>query len=225
MKRESGQKECLEILSRQNEFYRMREEEVQRKWMEIKKIRHDLYNSYILNLAYLENGQYEELRQFYCKAVGELKKPEEMICTGNIGVDSILNYKLKVMEEKQISIEKDIKVAADIRVCDRDLNALIGNLLDNVVEALEILPERERRLWITLHSDDTAMLFKTRNPYAKEDMELRDGKLLSTKAEAGEHGFGLKSVSDIVKKYNGSMEIVIEDNMLVITTLLYMGQK
>lgn len=211
-----------ELLHQQNEFYRTQCEEMERQRKNLRKIRHDMSNKYILEMSYLENGQYEELHQLYLREIGNLKNGEGIIKTGNIGVDSVVNYKLEIGRELSVRMNYEVKVGSEIILEDGELNILLGNLFDNALEAVGKLPKEKRVIDFKLCSDRTSLLFVISNTYYGTVKRDKTGKILTAKKDTGNHGIGLKNVKEIVDRHHGSMEIIAEDNRFEITVLLYM---
>ena len=123
------------ILKQQNEYVRISYEAYESQWSNLSKLRHDLKNSCVLEMDYLEKGRYDLLMAHYQKQVGAVKNREKFIYTGNIGIDSIVNFKLNTAKKMHIEVEKTIQITGQVSIDHIDLNILIGNLMDNAMEA------------------------------------------------------------------------------------------
>ncbi len=211
-----------ELLKQQNAYYRARYEEYEKKWAELGRLRHDMRNQYALEMTYLQNGQYEKLHQLYAAALDELKTGSTVVSTGNIGVDSILNYKITVAQQKEICVEKDIKAVGKITIDDRDMNRLVGNLFDNAIEAVGALETEQKKIYVKLRADKAAFLLVVKNPYQGERRRSEAEIPKTTKKDKENHGIGLKVVSDIIQKYHGKLEIKDEENVFSVSAFLYM---
>ena len=211
-----------ELLKQQNAYYRARYEEYEKKWAELGRLRHDMRNQYALEMTYLQNGQYEKLYKLYVAALDELKTRNTIVSTGNIGVDSILNYKITVAQQKEICVEKDIKAVGTITIDDRDMNRLVGNLFDNAIEAVGDLETEQKKIYVKLRADKAAFLLVVKNPYQGERRQQEAEMPKTTKKDKKNHGIGLKVVNDIIKKYHGKLEIKDEENVFSVSAFLYM---
>lgn len=211
-----------ELLKQQNAYYRARYEEYEKKWAELGRLRHDMRNQYALEMTYLQNGQYEKLYKLYVAALDELKTGNTIVSTGNIGVDSILNYKITVAQQKEICVEKDIKAVGKITIDDRDMNRLVGNLFDNAIEAVGDLETEQKKIYVKLRADKAAFLLVVKNPYQGERRQQEAEMPKTTKKDKKNHGIGLKVVNDIIKKYHGKLEIKDEENVFSVSAFLYM---
>lgn len=211
-----------ELIKQQNDYYKARYEDTQKQWNKLRKIKHDMKNNYVLELGYLEEGKYEELRNFYNEAIGNLASQEIIIDTGNIGIDSIINYKVELAKELSISVRKEVHVEGDINISNEDLNILLGNLFDNAIEAVSKLEESKRQIFFKLHSDKTAMFFQINNNFNGTLKKDYKNEIVTTKEDKESHGLGLKSIKEIVKRYEGKIDIEQRDNQFEVKVFLYM---
>ncbi len=96
--------------------------------------------------SYLEKGEYEKAAD-YSESMEELQSVKgEYVKTGNVAVDSILNYKLEVIERQTgCKPQLQIDIPCESMISEADLNIVLGNLLDNAGEALQNLT---KNIWI-----------------------------------------------------------------------------
>lgn len=124
-------------------------------------------------------------------------------------IDIIVNCKHAEALEKCIQFTYEIDYIGQIGVADIDMCALLANLLDNAIEACEKIAEEER--WISLKIKKVNdMLFI----WVQNSMELgkvEKSKFFETNKENKElHGLGMKSIDNVVKKYDGHKEYEIQ---------------
>lgn len=211
-----------EMLKQQNEYYRLRFEDMEKQWRKLRRIRHDLKNRYIMELEYLKKERYEELRNMYTAELGELQRENKMIESGNIGIDSVLNFKAEAAREAKIIVKHDIRAGADVNMSNGDLNTLFGNLLDNAIEAVVKMPEGQREIDLKLHIDETAILFLIANSFDGRVERNRKGEIVTTKPDKRNHGIGLRAVKEIVDRHKGIMTVETENGRFQVTVFLYM---
>ena len=214
-----------ELLKQQNAYYKARYEETQKQWETLRKIKHNMGNSYVLELSYLENGMYEELHELYQDAIGRLKNPKGVVDTGNIGIDSIVSFKLELAKELHIEVEMEVRTGGEIRIDNGDLNILMGNLFDNAIEASAKIPEEERKIDFKISSDATALLFEISNTFDGKLSENSEGEPETSKTDRKNHGIGLKAVREIVSRYDGTVVLRQENNIFTVKAILYYKEK
>lgn len=134
--------------------------------------------------------------------------------------DAILNSKLSLMREYQIRTEVTAHVPAQMRITDTELCVLLGNLLDNAIEACQRVSEEEGR-FIRIYMDTLQEQFYISVMNGMQGRAVRYGELFqSTKRGAGVHGFGLQRVDRIVRKYGGFLDRQSEDGVFATEVLL-----
>ena len=213
-----------ELLKQQNELFRLRYEEFENQWLKLRRMRHDMANSCALEMSYLEKGQYEQLMEHYHEKLGQIKQQGDVIHTGNIGIDSILNYKLEIAREYGIAVDRKIKIESEITISNIDLNILIGNLFDNAIEAVKELSPDKRRIRFFIRTNAARLLFVISNAYEGKRNRDKAGNFLTSKKDDFYHGLGLKEAGEIVKKYDGEMNINDADGEFSVKVFLYINQ-
>lgn len=150
---------------------------------------------------HLEQGNYELLGNYLNELNKDLTTVDTVLKTGNVMVDAILNSKISLAQSKNIKVDATAAVPKKIRVSDTDICVIIGNLLDNAIEAcckFEDEDKRFIRIYIGLLKQQ--LYISVSNSVGGEIK--KEGKIyFTTKNE--NHGFGLKRIDKIVSKYGG----------------------
>lgn len=212
----------INLLKQQNVYVKARYVEMEKQWLRLRRMRHNMANNCVLEMSYLEKKQYELLMEHYRERLGIIRKQEDVIQTGNITIDSILNYKLCVAGELQIVVNRIIEIADEVRISNLDLNILIGNLFDNAMEAVRGLKPEKRKIDLCIKTDKTAFLLEIRNPYEGRRQKDREGNFLTGKKDKIFHGLGLKEVKEIVKKYHGKFTVEEKEEEFRVGIFVYM---
>ena len=113
-------------------------------------------------------------------------------------VSVILNEYFQIAKNSDISIEIDVQVPPELFVTAADLYVLIGNTLDNAIEACMELPVEQRKIELKLKKHNDILFYEVSNPYFERYLRRVRGNY---------HGFGLKNVTKCVEKYNGKVDI------------------
>lgn len=159
--------------------------------------------------------------QKYIDDMGEfIENPNEIVSSGNMEIDSMLNYMLQQAKKELHIVNIKMQIPAAVSHFF-DLNVILGNLLENAIEAARQTEEKQLNVDIKLKQG--IMRIKIENSFHGE---LRKGQkgLLTTKEKAEQHGIGLSNVRKIVEKYNGVMEICPHDNLFCVKLILYMSK-
>lgn len=131
-----------------------------------------------------------------------------IVHTGNDILDYLINTKLSVMKNVDISVSGALSDLSAI--ADPDLVSIFGNIVDNIAEAIEPLNERKVEFLFAKEEENQIMIFKNSISYSvlKTNRELR-----STKKDKESHGFGHIIVEEIVNKLGGIMNYSETDSM------------
>jgi sensor histidine kinase regulating citrate/malate metabolism len=192
----------------QNAIMEQHYAEVENMYRKMREWRHDYHNHIQALATMLEQGDIEKAREFLYEIHDTLTKVDTVLKTGNTMVDAILNSKISLMYSKNIRVDATAKVPSELTVKDIDLCVIIGNLLDNAMEACEKLPEGSRfiRIYISVKGNHLYMSFT--NSAGKKQEKV--GMLFrSTKGVLG--GIGLSRVDSLVSQYGGYVTRASED--------------
>lgn len=165
---------------------------------------HDL-KLQVAGLRKLETGS---AREAYLKEIETLVQTyDSIVKTGNEVLDTILTQKSTYAEAQNIHLNC---VAQGQSVCfidPVDLYTMLGNALDNAIEYVKGAEEREKRIIdVLVHTRQRFLAITISNPLHSTPV-FEAGLPVSTKSQNGYHGFGLKSVRHIAKKYSGFLTI------------------
>lgn len=146
-----------------------------------------------------------------------IKKYEGMVLTDNQLLNTILSEKQIICREKNIRFSCIADGNAAPYVSPAEMYALLGNALDNAIEAVEKCAEQSHRvISMTMRSQQGVALIEVNNYYEGELRE-QDGTFESSKTDGGVHGYGIKSIKSIVKKHGGSVDIRTNDGIFTIS--------
>ena len=169
----------------------------------------------------LENGELDSCITFLNHYKRESIRYSGVAWTGIPEINFMLNIKVRKMEEKNIFFKVDSKIEK-IPMKDIDFVVLLGNLLDNAIEAAEKCEEGKGKITCIFRNINDMFIFKVKNTSIYKPYE-KNTKFYTSKKEKDEHGWGIESVKQIVRKYNGEIdfkydkdffevEIIISDN-------------
>lgn len=150
-----------------------------------------------------------------------MEEQKEFVSTGNKNIDSLMNYLLgKAMQQLQ-NVEHEITVPSDLEISTFDLNVILGNLIENAIEAAE----RSYDKWLSVYIffEKGMLAIEVKNSFSHE-LKADGDTYKTTKQEPG-HGIGLKNVKKVVEKYDGDMEILKADQQFEVNILLYLYEK
>jgi sensor histidine kinase YesM len=187
-------------------------EKMKNHTLEMKKLRHDIMK-YLDITAELVNSGKQEKALSYIKELGEKFSSSNyhLVTTASDIISATFNLKYSECLDKKIKCT--YQIVGDMNgVKDTDISILLYNLLENAIEACE---GQESPFIDVKICDNKAYLMIVIKNSLKENCEETNAKLTTTKADKNLHGFGLMTVSDIVKTYDGLMNISRDENVFV----------
>ena len=194
-------------------------EEVENMYRQTRGWRHDYRNHIQTMKAYLSMGRYEELAEYLDQLDMDLSQVDTVVKTGNVMVDAVLNSKISVARAKQIAVDAKARVPQHMSVAEVDLCVILGNLLDNAIEACMGIEEESQR-FIRIYIDvlQGQLYLYVLNATAGI-LKRRGNSYLSTK-DSREHGYGLMRMDRVVEKYHGYLDRQDEEGVFATEVLL-----
>ena len=189
----------------QDSVLRKQRDEVQNIYQTMRAWRHDYHNHIQSIKAMRAMGKDSELSDYLDNLEKDLDSIDIAIRTGNVGLDAILSSKVSIARKNSIEVNCTAKVPGELKITDVHLCAIVGNLMDNAIEACEKIPLGENgeatrfiRIYIGLFKNQLYISITNSTNVKKRQ---RVTELVTSKI--GEHGFGLRRIDKLVDKYDG----------------------
>ena len=153
----------------------------------------------------IRNNENEKALEYVSALSGELE-PSKIYCnTGIISIDSIVNYKFTKASEIGIMINSEIAIPYDLNLLTNELVAILGNLLDNAIEAS--YKAKEKYINFRIQYDKGTIIIIMVNSF-DGNLKIDENNYKTTKQDDLDmHGIGLNSVKAAIEKYNGEMQV------------------
>ncbi|MCM1245204.1 MAG: GHKL domain-containing protein [Roseburia sp.] len=211
------EKETLELQSQ----YQSKQLELMNQTVEqSREQRHDFLRHISMISYMIEQGEGKRLSDYLEEIQGNMAKKQQYVDTGNFVLDGILNYKIQEAVASEIRVEAEVKVPAELELSVYDMNIILTNLLDNSIEAVKNI--EDKRVQVYIMYSKSRLQIKIRNPFEGERIKEK-GNYITTKADKTKHGYGLKNIEKIVKKYDGIFEVREEEGEFIAEVILLFG--
>ena len=194
---------------------KIHDEEIIDMYTRMIRWKHDARNHISMILGLLEAGTKEEVISYINEITSNITKLDKNMYSNNIAINSILMSKMKMAEEKNIKVNLNLKIDSEIKISNVDICIIMGNLLDNSIEACSFI-EGDKFIDLKIVSEMNKLVVKISNNTNGYVNEV-NGKFLTTK-HSNMNGIGLIQVDKAVKKYNGYINRKHENN--IFTTYL-----
>lgn len=202
----------------QNDLMEKHCEEVQHMYQQTRGWRHDYRNHIQTMKAYLEMDELDKLSDYLGELDQDLTHVDTVLKTGNVMIDAILNSKLSLAKSKKIQIHAKAIVPKKLNISEVDLSIILGNLMDNAMEACDKVQEEERFIRVYIDILKGQLYIYVMN--AVNDKLTRRGKRYLSTKNSKHHGFGLMRVDNVIKKYDGYLERQDEEGVFATEIML-----
>lgn len=206
------------IASYQNEIMQKYYTEVENMYTKMRAWRHDYRHHIQAMKVHMANNEHEEIAKYLDMLDDDLTNVETVIKTGNRMADAILNSKLSIAAQNNIQVKAEAKIPVSLSIPEIDLCIVIGNLIDNAIEACMTLPEERRLIRIYMEMKGSYLYMSVLNT-ASGKKKNKTGNLFNSSKGDG-HGFGLSRIDGIIKKHGGYVTRASEDEAFSTEVLL-----
>lgn len=186
------------------ELERVYHAEIETLYQETRTWRHDFRNHIQAIKGCFSQGNYERLGSYLDAIDHSTDRIELRVNSGNELLDAIVSAKITRAEAAGITFSTDLSISDADPIDAVDFTTLVGNLLDNAIEASEKTVPTEGRSFIDLAISDetgTQLMISVENSMVEAPV-VEKGRYISSKA-TGDHGIGMSQIDGIVNKYEG----------------------
>ena len=179
---------------------------------------HDLKNQlFALKSAF---GEYNQAGMDKLNELCEnILKDKPLTYTGKEAIDALISAKYQQMKAHNINFRHSIFMIENDSVNMFDLCIVLGNLLDNAIEANDKIDDGKKEINMEMRQNGEYLYIKITNPL-NGDVNIENGRIKTTKKDALIHGFGLKTTEEISNKYNGSITYKHENGYFMVIVVL-----
>lgn len=218
--RESEQRNELENERQLFSIMRKQYEGILERLEQARQMRHDMRHFVIRVNGLLQDGDIEGIRDYlleYSAALSQSSLKNIAYCS-NSTVNAVAGYYLLTAEEEGIETSFDCRVDGKLPVSELEISGLLGNILENALEACRRMESGKRYIHVTLRSEaDGFLVFVVENSY-NGIVRKKGERFLS--AKRNEPGTGLESVKNSVGRRNGICKIEYDDRMFRVNVFM-----
>lgn len=213
------EKQAKDFIEQQNRYYENQLQIINASLEASSILRHDMKNHLHTIFTDINTGNISEAKKHISDIVDVYSARTEIIHTGYSAIDSIVNFKLQNAKQNGIKVNANSSIPPNLNFSSFDSTVILGNLLDNTLQAVSLV-DKNAFIELTMHYSKGMLIIKVSNPF-KNEVKIIDGTVMTSKSDKKNHGIGLKSVKEVVEKYNGTIEIKTDNNIFTITVVLY----
>lgn len=183
------------------------------------RLLHDIKNHLLIIEGLLKYGLSEKALVYIQELRNSELESKPWMQSDNVIVNALMNEKINLAKSKGIKVQLRTSDLKDSFINDRDWCVILGNLLDNAIEACEKVEGKKE---IIVKIDDVAYgtIINIRNSYCGDVPDM-EGEVPTAKADKEEHGIGNQNVRLAAKKYGAIILYKKEKEMFGVTLVLY----
>ena len=204
----------IQNMAKEEEFV----QELEKQQLEIRKINHNLNHILIILQSHLKQGEYKEALEYIDKNLDiHIKAYQALTHTGMTMIDSTINHQIYQMKEQNIEYDEDItKILHLGSIVPDDLSLVLGLAFDNAREACEKVKD-QRKISLKLQSKQTHIIIHITNSIPQGSHPYFHK---TSKKDSVAHGYGVKGIKEIAKKYHGDVKYDVKDDCVVLRIML-----
>ena len=220
------EKELAKLKSEQAELLERDYTAVNRAYQVNAKLFHDFHNHIGVLRQFLTHERYGEAVRYLDELQAPVRNLTATVWTGDETADYLINSKAAAAEADGIRFQAQVEFPRRTNIRSVDLCAILGNLLDNAIEAARQVPDPPgRTVALTIRRIHQMLVIKVENSFDAAPVQ-EGGELKTTKTEGGLHGWGLKSAQTAAEKYDGMVQAGVSGEVFrAVATLSYQGME
>ena len=220
------EKELAKLRSEQAELLERDYTAVNRAYQVNAKLFHDFHNHIGVLRQFLTHEKYKEAVRYLDELQTPVRDLTAAVWTGDETADYLINSKAAAAEADGIRFQVQVEFPRRTNIRSVDLCAILGNLLDNAIEAARQVPDPSgRTVTLTIRRIHQMLVIKVENSFAASPVQ-ENGELKTTKTEGGLHGWGLKSAQTAAEKYDGMVQAGVSGEVFrAVATLSFQGME
>ena len=200
------EKELARLKSEQAELLERDYTAVNRAYQVNAKLFHDFHNHIGILRQLLTHEKYGEAVRYLDELQAPVRNLTAIVWTEDETADYLINSKAAAAEADGIRFHVQVEFPRRTNIRSVDLCTILGNLLDNAIEAARQVPDPSgRTVALTIRRIHQMLVIKVENSFSSVPIQ-KNGELKTTKTGGGLHGWGLKSAQTAAEKYDGMVQ-------------------
>ncbi len=213
-----SEKEMMDI---QIATYDIQCQSMMAKIQEEKKMHHNMRHHFRTLISLTENGEYDAVKAYLQKYLKEWEELRAGQISDNPQFNTILGYYVSQAEQKQIKVITDIEMKAYYPLDMMDMTVLLGNAMENALEACERAGASEPFISISIRQKKQMLLIKIENSCEDSSLAEDETRHLPKSSKKGRiSGYGISSMQNIARRYQGELDFFKDGTTFILRIVL-----
>lgn len=194
-------------------------EHLQQRINEARQAKHDVHHHILLIREYLRSGKLQELEAYLDDYSASLPETQSLIHCQHYATNILLSHFAQQAANRGIPMDIFVQLPEKINLPETTLSVVLGNLLENAIEASEKAAQSRRQITVRGKAGMGFVFFEITNFYEGDLRQNKHGSYLTTKSGHG-HGLGLDSVAKLAASLGGILELNTDNNLFRVSVML-----
>ena len=204
-----SQMQKLRLLHEQTQNQMHLYQSMKKRYEQQRRFSHDYKNQLNCIQGMIGSGQTKEALAYISGLTGSFQYNEMCVNTEHAVVNVMLNQKYQEACDKGIVMTMVSGNLSGLTISEEDIVTLLGNLIDNAIEACEKLAEN-KVIQFKMVLEEDQLVLSIRNP-VKDAVQIKDNRIVTSKRDKSQHGIGLLNVDSVIRKNNGTSVLKCEN--------------
>lgn len=213
-----SQMQKLRLLHEQTQNQMHLYQSMKKRYEQQRRFSHDYKNQLHCIQGMIGSGQTKEALEYISGLTGSFRDNEMCVNTEHAVVNVMLNQKYQEACDKGIVMTMASGDLSGLTISEEDIVTLLGNLLDNAIEACEKLAEN-KVIQFKMVLEEGQLILSIRNP-VKDAVQIKDNRIVTSKRDKSRHGIGLLNVDSVISKNNGTSVLKCEDGWFTFAVMI-----
>ncbi len=185
---------------------------------EARKSRHDLRHHFLLLDTMAKEGNLEGVQDYLLQFSEKHARPDVLVYCDHYATNALLSYYAKEAENAEIEFFVKCQLPEETGIPNKDLTIILGNLIENAMNACKKIEDRTAGISINIRHDGTSILIMIKNTAEEAPKKDTNGRYLSS-SHAG-YGVGLESIKSITEDHHGVMNVEYLDHVFSVSIII-----
>lgn len=182
-------------------------------------LRHDIRHHTNAMKSLSESKEYDKLDAYLSELSGSIVSDHQITICENYAANAIMDSYIRKAQELDIPIKINFRLSNQSGISDSDLCVLLGNIVENALEAASKSEPDKRFISINALEENDRIYMTFDNSYCG-NLQKNENGFLSAKRGFASTGIGFASINAVIKKYSGDMKIETEDNVFKLSVMI-----
>jgi hypothetical protein len=184
----------------------------------LNRLRHDMKHHIVTLLNLAEQEDCPAIVSYLYSMEDDINAATTYVFTNNASIDSIVNAMIAKADRCHCLMNVDVMLPENMHLPFSEINRILGNILENAIEAAAV--SDEKKITLSIYLQKGVLYIDLGNTYS-DIPSWQSGKLVTHKGGGKHHGIGLDSVASMVKRLNGILEYQHDEKIFRVLIMLY----